>query len=198
MIHKVLTEWEYLSTTGSFCQKFRPVLFPERITDGQKFVLVSGEPLIIPYSYSQLLAFMKLNGVNEVIVLPHLSLNAGYQPYFDFQNKRVGKLLPTIIKFDVDTSHEEFEESTKESFKYWQMDYYIFSDKLNFVIQYVQHRDFFILYFDDSVIIEGSTMLEDVLIDFEVMYENSTDGFNQREIDAIKSFWLPQQFIFTK
>jgi len=198
MIHKVLTEWEYLSIAGSFCQKFRPVLFPERITDGLKFVLVSREPLSSPYCYSQLLAFLKLNHVHEVVVLPHLSLQAGFQSYWQFQNKRVGKLLPTIIKFDMNTSHEEFEEGTKESFQYWQMDYYIFDENLNFVIQYVQHRDFFILYFDDSVIIEGSTMLDDVLTDFDEMYENSTDGFNQREIEAIKSFWLPQQFIFTK
>jgi hypothetical protein len=198
MIHRVVNEVEYLGITRAFCQKYNSVLFPERITDELKFILVSGQSLWLRYSYYQLLDFMKLNGVHEVRVLPHLSLQAGFQSYWQFQNKRVGKLLPTIIKFDMNTSHEEFEESTKESFQYWQMDYYIFDDKLNFVIQYVQHRDFFILYFDDSVIIEGSTILEDVLTDFDEMYENSSDGFNQREIDAIKSFWLPQQFIFTK
>ncbi len=156
--------------------------------------ILPGQPLELRYSFNQLIHFLKLNNFLSAFVLPYKVATAGFTKYSTYQEFKTGSFLPTIVSFDVETTFEEFVYFTQESFGYHQMDYYVFNETLDFVIQYVRHRDFFILYFSVEKLAENSSFTEDMLIDFDEMYENSSDGFNQIEIDALKSTWLPQQY----
>jgi hypothetical protein len=200
--HLFITKQEINWILELFKSKFKMLGFPNSIDTSNimNYILVRGMPMNLEYSYRQIIEFMKKNNENCAIVLPESTYSDSGKSYIDkylIQHEE-NLFLSPVIGFNAKLEFKEMLECAglNSLLHFWSDNYFLFSETLDWVIQYLEHRNMYLFFFTNPSQLEGCSLLEDIMYDYDTILENSSDGWNDKEEQVLKEYWLPNQYKF--
>jgi len=159
-----------------------------------EFIFIKSKVFYLRHDYNQFQLFLNKNNIYCYYILPYEASRYDWEEYEKehlFNESTKYSTTPTFLirnQPGFDLIDEMF---MKTHFLHYT-EYYIFSEKLDWCVHYVPHRNFIIMYFGKEISFEGLGILEDKITNMDDLVENAEleDGFNKTEIESLENYWF--------
>ena len=196
-ILKEKTEVEDLINKFSSEFLFNEFPLPILKNDNMKFMFINTRIFDVEYSYTQFLSFLYKNNVSQYYILPGDINSYDWQ---DYENEHIlkkenhfYKTTPVfLIKNEPDFKKTRAMCLNPKHFLMYQ-EFFIFSEELDWMVNFVPHRNFAMLYYKPNILFDGLNILDEELTNLVDLIENAKleDGFDKEEIKSLESYWFP-------